>query len=150
MFHGYDSIRTVADIERYCYSLARVLAYRGSAELVDLADWLLRKLEVPAAYPVDTNAKSREETNRDSAADLYRLAAPQRDGSDDIVRIFSLSPAASLPEMIVAMHEDAHIQKVGWRMAPPALVLRGSPAQLAGAERMIEEKEKTSPARSKR
>jgi len=62
------------------------------------------------------------------------------------VRVFYLSPTVSLPginEMIIAMHKRGGIQKVFCHTAPPALAVRGNPAQLARAERIIEETEAT-------
>ena len=85
-----------------------------------------------------------EALRQESSADLYRLPAPQRDGSEDLVRVFYLSPTVSLPginEMITAMRKRGGIMKVFCYTAPPALAVRGNLAQLAQAERIIEETE---------
>ena len=136
-------VRTVADIQKiFSYTPARVLAFRGSADEVELSDWLIRKLDLPVT--AHARAQGVEALRQESAADLYRLPAPQRDGSEDLVRVFYLSPTVSLSginEMITTMHKRGGIQKVFGHTAPPALAVRGNPNQLARAERIIEETE---------
>jgi len=136
-------LRTVADIQKiFSYTPARVLAYRGSADEVELADWLIRKLDLPVT--AHARAQGVEALRQESSADLYRLPAPQRDGSEDLVRVFYLSPTVSLPginEMITAMRKRGGIMKVFCYTAPLALAVRGNLAQLAQAERIIEEAE---------
>jgi hypothetical protein len=132
-------IRTVADIQKiFCYSPTGIVAVRGPADLVELGEWLIRKLDLPAS-PQATAAVPQE-----SGANLYRLAAPQRNGSEDLVRVFYLRPGVSVngvQEMMGAMRKDAHIQKVFCHTAQPAIAVRGNSAQLAQAQRIIEEAE---------
>src|SRR5713101_1577815 len=50
-------LRTVADIQEiFSYTPARVLAFRGSADEVELSDWLIRKLDLP----VTAHARAQE------------------------------------------------------------------------------------------
>jgi len=105
---------------------------------------LIRKLDLPAKAPLSSSAQAKEPGRPDANANLYRLAAQQRDGSEDLARVFYVSPAVSvrgIQEMITAMRKDARIQKVFSHTAPSAIAVRGNPAQLAQVERIIEEKE---------
>src|SRR5437773_1197199 len=124
-------IRTVAEIQKiFSFTPARVLAFRGSADEVELADWLARKMDLSVTAQGHASAQGVEGLRQESAADLYRLPVPQRDGSEDLVRVFYLSPTVSLPgisEMINAMHKRGGIQKVFCHTAPPALAVRGNP-----------------------
>jgi len=91
------------------------VAFRGATDSVDLADWLIRKLDLPAKAPLSSSAQAKSPGRPDANANLYRLAAQQRDGSEDLARVFYVSPAVSvrgIQEMITAMRKDARIQKV--------------------------------------
>jgi hypothetical protein len=144
-------LRTVADIQKiFSYTPARVVVFRGPAGDVDLAEWLIHKLDLPASAKAPVGAKGADALRQESAANLYRLPAPQRDGSEDLVRVFYLSPTMSprgIQEMITAMRKSAGIQKVFSHTAPPAIAARGNPAQLAQAQRIIEGGETTAAAR---
>jgi hypothetical protein len=122
----------VADVHKiFCYDPASVVAFRGSADSVELAEWLIRKLDLPSGAQVV----------KESGANLYRLTARQRDGSEDLVRVFYLNPGVSPPgiqEMITAMRKRASIQRVFSHTTPPAIAARGNAAQLAEAQRIIE------------
>jgi hypothetical protein len=85
-----------------------------------------------------------EASGQQSGANLYRLTARQRDGSEDLVRVFYLNPGVSPPgiqEMITAMRKRVSIQRVFSHTTPPAIAARGNAAQLAEAQRIIEEME---------
>jgi len=129
-------VRTVADVHKiFCYDPASVVAFRGSADSVELAEWLIRKLDLPSS------AQAVEASGQESGANLYRLTARQRDGSEDLVRVFYLNPGVSPPgiqEMITAMRKRASIQRVFSHTTPPAIAARGNAAQLAEAQRIIE------------
>src|SRR2546422_6167957 len=101
--HGYISYAV------FCLKKkTRVLAFLWSADEVELADWLARKMDLSVTAQVHASAQGVEGLRQESAADLYRLPVPQRDGSEDLVRVFYLSPTVSLPgisQMINAMHK---------------------------------------------
>ncbi len=76
---------------------------------------MIRKLDLPAKAPLSSSAQAKEPGRPDANANLYRLAAQQRDGSEDLARVFYVSPAVSvrgIQEIITAMRKDARIQKV--------------------------------------
>jgi hypothetical protein len=70
-------VRTVAEIQKiFSYTPSRVVAFRGATDSVDLADWLIRKLDLPAKAPQSTSAQAKESGRPDTNVNLYRLAAP--------------------------------------------------------------------------
>jgi len=50
--------------------------FAGATDSVDLADWLIRKLDLPAKAPQSTSAQAKESGRPDTNANLYRLATP--------------------------------------------------------------------------
>src|SRR5215472_15875711 len=54
-------LRTVADIQKiFSYTPARVVAFRGSADDVELAEWLIHKLDLSASAQAPAIAKGAE------------------------------------------------------------------------------------------
>jgi|SRR5579859_711528 len=136
-------LRSVANIQKiFSYTPATVVVYRGSVEEVELGEWLIRKLDLPVT--AHASAQGVEALQQESPVDVFRLSAPQRDGSEDLVRVFYLNPTVSaqvINEMTSAMHKRGGIMRVFSHTAPPAIAVRGNPTELARAKRIIEEME---------
>lgn len=86
-------LRAVGEIQKvFNCSAPRIIAFRGPATDVDLGEWLLRKLDVPAGGEAFAHQKENSDDNT--------LKLPgTRTGSEDIVRVFHLSHAATPKEM---------------------------------------------------
>jgi hypothetical protein len=86
-------LRAVGEIQKvFNCSAPRIIAFRGPATDVDLGEWLLRKLDVPAGGEALAHQKENSDDNT--------LKLPgTRTGSEDIVRVFYLSHAATPKEM---------------------------------------------------
>jgi hypothetical protein len=96
----------------------RILAFRGTATDVALAEWMIRKLDVPAG----------------GEANVFTLP------TGDIVRIFYLNPAISrqdLFDITKKIRTTTNILTVFQKISPPAIAVRGNSAVLAQASQII-------------
>lgn len=131
-------IRAVADMQRmFIYNARKTITLRGRPELVALAAWLVSELDRPASGSAAGDA---------SAAHEYRLPedVSPRDGQT-VVRVFYL-PSQSpedLYKAISLVRANARIQRAFVYNTLYALSVRGTPGQIAAAEKTIEEIGKT-------
>jgi hypothetical protein len=96
----------------------RILAFRGTATEVALAEWMIRTLDGPAG----------------GDANVFTLP------TGDIVRIFYLDPAISrqdLFDIAKKIRTTNNTLKVFQRISPPAIAVRGNSALLAQASQII-------------
>lgn len=115
---GLTDARVTADTGQ------RTLSLSGAAQKIALADWLFHQLDQP------------------SSAATHERAVP---GGDDMVRVFYLAAADTpqrVQEIATQLHRTARIPRVFIYNAPRAIALRGTAAQIALAERMIQEQDR--------
>jgi hypothetical protein len=122
------TIRSVADINRLFVSTGpESVTVRGTADRVALAEWLFHELDQPAGGPLRAT---------------HEYAVPR--GGSDIVRVYFLAHTGTpqgLQEMLSQIRSTTEIQRVFICSAPKAVAIRGTAAQLAQAERLIEDRD---------
>ncbi|HKE24307.1 MAG TPA: hypothetical protein VKB88_18220 [Bryobacteraceae bacterium] len=124
-----NALRTVTDISKiYQYLPTHAITLRGHAEQSALADWLIDKLDRPAAAQ--------------NAAAEYTFTGPSvLPPGSTAVRVFYV-PAANTPqalqEMVTSVRRVAQIPKVYACLAPRAIALRGTAAQVTQAEGLLQ------------
>jgi hypothetical protein len=116
------TLRTVLDIQKiYQQSAPKLLAIRGSADQIQMAEWLIPKLDVLTA-----SASGNE--------------APMPGGKDDVVRVYYLAQpmdTQGLNNLLNSIHKTAMIMKAYIRTTPPVVVVRGTADQVAVAGNLI-------------
>lgn len=121
-------VRTVADVQKLFYrSEPGMIAYRTDSAYANLVEWPLPKLDSP---PGDSSHES----------DTFKLPAPARDGTDDVVQVFYVRPPLTVDQfngLMNALRSTLFIQKTFGTLSPPVLVVRGSPAQLSQSAQLI-------------
>ena len=126
-----NTVRALADIQRLTVcNLPKALAMRGTADQVALSEWLIGKLDIaqPAQQP-----------------GAFEYPMPR--SADGVVKVFYLSQNATpqgMQEMVNMIRSTAGIQRVVACATPRVLALRGSVDQVAQAERLIQERDKSS------
>jgi hypothetical protein len=118
------TLRVVGNIpEVFACDGPGMMAFRGTATGVDLEEWMIRKLDVPAG--------GRE----NSADNVFKLS------SEDIVRVFYLDPATSpkgISDLARNIRETTKTRNIFWKTSPPTITVRGNSALLAQAQQIIE------------
>jgi hypothetical protein len=122
------AMRSIGEIRRmYAYNRPRLLAVRGTAEQIAMAEWLASELNQP------TPDLAAVEQSRASAKHEYPLA-----GSAGVVRIFYLPNAATgqdLQQAAKLISSATSVRVFAYNMGR-ALVARGAIEQMAVAERI--------------
>jgi hypothetical protein len=101
----------------------RMMAFRGTATGVDLAEWMIRKLDVTAG---------RQEN---SDGNVFKLS------TEDIVRVFYLDPATSpkgIGDLGNNIRATTKTRNIFLKTSPPTIMVRGNSALLAQARQIIE------------
>lgn len=136
-------LRAVGEIQKVFNCTApHIIAFRGTATDVDLGEWLLRKLDVSAG----DGTFARQKGNAD--ADMLKLPGTPA-GIEDIVRVFYLSHAATRKEMnalFAKIQAATETRRSFWKTSPPTIVVRGTSAQLAQAQQIIDSSQRTEPS----
>jgi len=130
-------MRTVAGIRQLSVVTAPgVLALRGTADQIALAEWLFNELDkLAAGQPV--------QQVQNSIVHEYRVPR----SSDDVVQVFYLThtqTAQDLQEIVTAIRVIADIQRIFQCNVPRTLALRGTAAQTALAQWLVDELDKSS------
>ena len=119
-------VRSIGDIRQlFTYQRARAIAIRGTSQQLALAEWLTQELDGPSA----PHAASPE----------YLLPAQ----TEGVVKVFYLPKSDSLQSFQQAatfIRTTTQIRRAFTYNAPRALALRGTPSQIADAERLIQER----------
>jgi len=115
-------LRTVADVRMvFNYSPLRVLALRGTEATMDMADWLLAKMDLSSG---------------EGASEVYAgKGAP-----GDLAQVFYLKPGSTgeeLKSLLTELRRVGRVYKVFDRSTPPMMVVRGGPAELAKTREII-------------
>jgi hypothetical protein len=123
------TVRTVVNVRRlFTYNAPRAVVVRGTAEQIELADWLFNELDKP------TNSKNADPPE-------YHLPT----ASDDVVRVFYLSDVQTvqrLQEIAVQAQSVTHQRAVLSYTAARAVIVRGTAAEIAQADRLIKERDR--------
>jgi hypothetical protein len=121
------TLRSIADLQRiFVYMAPRAVAVRGPADRVVLAQWLVSELDRPANEP--------------AAGGVHQYELPA--GSDNHVRVFYLSPAATADQrqqIVSNVRTTAYVQRLFLYNPLGALTVRGTVGQIATAERLLDE-----------
>jgi hypothetical protein len=119
-------IRTVADIRRlFTYNAPSAITLRGTAAQIALAEWLVSELDQPANQPPRTPAPHE-----------YRLSGTV----EDVVRVFYPTHTGTpqgLQEMATDVRTIGNIRRLFTYNGPSALILRGTSAEIALAEWLV-------------
>jgi hypothetical protein len=128
-------LRMVGDIQQvYNCDEARLIAFRGTAAEVDLGEWIIRKLDLPDGGA----AFARQKENPD--ADILKLPNNAA-GHEDIVGVFYLEPTLTQKEIyrvLAKIRTATNTGSIFQKSSPPAIVFRGTSAQIAQARQVIE------------
>jgi type II secretory pathway component GspD/PulD (secretin) len=122
------TLRTITQLRRvFTYNAAQAIAVRGTASQLAMAEWLFNELDRPASAST-------------AGAAEFRATGP-----DDIVRVFSLAHGASgqdvqtiVPQIRAATSAQRALSYAGRGL----LILRGTAAQMAAAEHLVQELDK--------
>ena len=102
------------------------MALRGTADQIAVAEWLFNDLDKQSQNP---------------GTHEYRLPG----GGDDVVRVFYLMHAATaqrLQQIATEVRSMAEIRRLFIYNAPRAVAMRGTAAQIALADRLIQERDR--------
>jgi hypothetical protein len=100
----------------------------GTADQLAFAKWLINELDKPAAGPLPVN----------SAAHEYKLPG----SADDVVRVFYFAPSETqrgIQEVMSSIRSVVDIHRLMPYAARPALIVRGTAAQVAVAAWLVNE-----------
>ena len=107
-----------------------MLVFRGNKASVDLLEWLVPKLDVPAG------GGAAQSQNPESG--VYTLK--NDDGTLDFVRVFYLDGATS-PRTVDAMsksiRETTKATHIFWKTSPPTIAVRGNSELMAQVQQII-------------
>lgn len=125
-----NTIRSVADCNRVLpVNGPRTIVARGTAEQMNVAAWLVRELDrAPAPEPAVSAGKVPYGYRGDSEARVFHLAHVQT--------------AAAMQELLNAIRSTADISRAMMCAGPRALALRGTPEQMALAEKLVADLDK--------
>ena len=120
-------VRSIYGVFRlFTFSATRAIALRGTADQIAIAEWLFNDLDKQSQNP---------------GTHEYRLPG----GGDDVVRVFYLMHAATaqrLQQIATEVRSMAEIRRLFIYNAPRAVAMRGTAAQIALADRLIQERDR--------
>jgi hypothetical protein len=121
-------VRSTADIRRlFTYNAPSVMTVRGDASQIALAEWLVNQLDQPA-----------NQAARSTASYDYRSSGTV----EDVVRVFYLAHTGTpvgLQEMATNVRSIGDIRRLFTYNESSALIVRGTAAQIALAEWLVNE-----------
>jgi hypothetical protein len=130
-------LRTVADVQlTFACENPAVIAVRGDTATLDLTDWMLGKLDVPANGDAFANQK------QNSAAGVLRLPN-KADGSEDLVQAIYLDPSSqqSLLNLVKTIRSQLNIgSRIFQKTSPPTIMVRGNAAVLSQVQQIASKK----------
>ncbi|HTB11608.1 MAG TPA: hypothetical protein VK752_08555 [Bryobacteraceae bacterium] len=122
-------VRTIGEIRQvFTYNTPRALIVRGTPDQVALADWMIHEL----GKPVTTEASQK-----------YTYPDVYHDG-ENVVRVFYVRDVATVPafqQLATQIRTATKIRRVFTYNESKALALRGTEAQLATAEQMLQDRQ---------
>ena len=127
------AMRTIAEVRStFAYNPSRALALRGSAGQMATAEWLFNQMDQPQRSPTAT-APGNEDTTR-----TYRVP----DTIDNVLQVFYVTRAATIADVENAANQIRKATRSPWVFpydSTGAIVFRGTAAQMAQAERLMDE-----------
>lgn len=130
-----NGIRTIIEIRDVAPSTEQMsLAVHGTAEQIAVAEWLVKELD----QPVGASASDAIREYKGAPGDDGRGHATQ----DDVVRVLYIPNAASVQdfqEVANAIRTTTEIRRVFTYNSGRAMVVKGTPDQIAWAEWMVHE-----------
>jgi hypothetical protein len=113
------TLRTVLQIQRiFQYTSTKMLAIRTDPDRIQMAEWLIPKLDLLQAGPSN---------------DQVQFPG----GKDDVVKVFYVSPETDLGTLMQSVRTIAKIPVLYQNFTPPALVVRSTADQVAMAGQLI-------------
>jgi hypothetical protein len=130
------TVRAVGEIQEVAdYDGLRMMVFRGTATAVDLGEWMIRKLDVPAG------GEAFAHQNESTDGNVFKLPGTQPDGTEDMIRVFYLDPAIgtqAFNDITGKIRATSKTLKVFGTTSPPTITVRGNSALLAQARQIIE------------
>jgi len=127
-------VRSLADaLKLYTYNALRAVAVRGTPDQMALLEWLFQQLD----KPTDPQSLAQQ----DSSPREYQMAG----GDDPVVRVFYLphsGTVAQFQKIVTDVRTTTQVRRAYTYNAPRAVVFRGTVAQIAQVDRMIQERNK--------
>jgi hypothetical protein len=124
-------VRSIANIRLlFIYKETTAIIARGTAAEMAFAEWLVNELDQPANQPPRTPAPHE-----------YRPSG----AVDDVVSVFFLTHAESpqrLQQIATEVRSTTEVKRIFTYIAPRAMTVRGTAAQIAMADRMIAERDR--------
>ena len=121
------AVRSLSGIRRaFTYNTPAVIVFRGSAAQIELADWLVNNLDVPANV---TEPAKRQ----------FTMAATE---PDNAVRVFYIAHAGSVQsfqELATLVRTISDARRLFTYGAPRAIAVRGIAAQMGLAEWLVDQ-----------
>ena len=126
------TIRTITQVRRvFTYNAGRAMVVRGLASQLAMATWLFNELDQPGGAKTTVQGTSARE---------YRAA-----GNDDVVRVFyftHLGNVQDIQNVVAQIRASTSVQRAFGYGSRMGLVLRGTAAQMASAELLVQELDK--------
>jgi type II secretory pathway component GspD/PulD (secretin) len=120
---------TVADIQKIFVVIpAGALAIRGSASDIATSGWLIQALDIPATPATSPSARVRE----------YHIPGTVSGGN--VISVFYPDTTTRVQFRTLGLvRNKLQIRKAFSLISPPALIVRGSPDQIAKARQLIQD-----------
>lgn len=120
-------MRAIGDFRQlFSYRAPKAIVVRGSKAQMDLAVWLVNEID---------------SASRSAGGKEYQAGG----SSDDLVRVFYLTNVSTpqrLQEIATQIRVMTEVRRLFVYRTPKAIAVRGTPAQIALAARMIEERDR--------
>jgi type II secretory pathway component GspD/PulD (secretin) len=119
----------VADIQKIStISPARALAVRGTASDIAASEWLIQSLDIPAVSGTGTSPNTRQ------------FQMPSATGDASVIAVFypvNITTSAQF-QILGQIRNQLKVGKAFSLVSPAALIIRGSPGQIAASARLIQ------------
>jgi type II secretory pathway component GspD/PulD (secretin) len=136
-------VRTITEIRDFSADNAQMtLSAHGTAEQIGLAEWLVKQLDQPVGGAIPTTSPEYKGL---SDTDEQRHAI-----TNGVARVFYLAHAANVQdfqEAANAIRTVTEIRRVFTYNDGRAMVVRGTPEQMAMAERLVHELDQAEPGK---
>ncbi|MDP8979203.1 MAG: hypothetical protein M3O35_01285 [Acidobacteriota bacterium] len=121
------TVRSITGIRRaFTYNAPAAIVFRGSAAQIELADWLVNNLDIPANVP-------------EPAKRQFTMATTE---PDNAVRVFYVAHAGSdqsFQELATLVRTIGDVRRLFTYNAPRAIAVRGTAEQMGLAEWLVDQ-----------
>lgn len=119
-----NSLRTIADMNRvFPVNAPGVLLFRGNADSVALAEWLVNQLDLPAGQQGPAPHEQQLNTRFDKVARVFYLT--------------HAGSAQALQQIVTSVRTEAKVARIYPCSQPQALAVRGTADQISAAADLI-------------